>query len=300
MLDVPLDAPPVPRDRHERRGMLAAAGACTIWGASFLLTKVALAEMGAPEVVLWRFLTAVPFLLLVARRLRPARRHVPAFVLGGFIGVPLLFGLQVTGVAYTTATRAALVIGALPPLVAVGGALFLRERFTWRLGGALVLSSLGLVALVGGPTRGDYVLGDALVFASVVVSVAYVLVTGRIVRRYDPAGAAAWLQLAGTGCLVIGYVLWRGLPPLPEGAGTWAALLGLGAACTALANVLWNVGLRHLGAGRAGLFVNLEPVIGALLGVGLLGEPFSTGAAVGGALIFAAALLARGKKVGGR
>ncbi len=55
----------------------------------------------------------------------------------------------------------------------------------------------------------------------------------------------------------------------------------------------WNVGLKHLGAARAGLFVNLEPLVGALLGVGLLGEHFGAGAVVGGALILAAALLAR-------
>ena len=273
--------------------MLAAAAACTVWGASFLLTKVALEGMDTPDVVAWRFLTAVPFLLLLARRVRPPRRHVPAFAFGGLIGVPLLFLLQVEGVTHTTATRAALLIGALPPMAAVGGALVLRERFTRRLGASLQLSTFGLVVLVGGPTRGDYLLGDVLVFASVVVSVAYILVTGRIVRRYDAAGAAAWLQLAGTAWLMAAYLPWRGLPPVPRGAGMWAALLGLGLGCTVLANVLWNVGLRDLGASRAGLFVNLEPVVGAFLGVWLLGEPFSAGAAASGALILAAALLAR-------
>ncbi len=275
------------------RATLATALAVTIWGGSFLMSKAALAELSAPEVVLWRFVLSLPALLLLALRLRPRRADLPGIVGAGVLGVPVLFLLQVEGVARTTATRAALVIGLLPPLAALGGVLVLGERATRRLVAALALSTFGLGLVVGWPGGGGSVSGDLLVAASAVVSVAYVLATARLVQRYDPAGLAAWTQAAGTLVLVAVVLAWQGPPRLPTHAATWAALAGLSLGCTVAANALWNVGLKTLGAARAGVFVNLEPLLGATLGVALLGEPLGTGALVGGACIVAATLLAR-------
>ena len=80
---------------------------------------------------------------------------------------------------------------------------------------------------------------------------------------------------------------------MPSDALTWGALAWLSIGCTAVANALWNVALRTLGAARAGVYVNLEPLVGAALGVALLGESLGAGALVGGACILGAALLVR-------
>ncbi len=60
---------------------------------------------------------------------------------------------------------------------------------------------------------------------------------------------------------------------------------------------MWNWGINHVPASRAGVFLNIEPALGSILGVELLGEKLGPYAWLGGALILAAAitLTARGR-----
>lgn len=83
-----------------------------------------------------------------------------------------------------------------------------------------------------------------------------------------------------------------GAPELPSSALGWAALLALGFGCTAGSYALWNRGLERVPASRAGVYLNLEPVVGATLGVLLLREPVTAGLLAGGGLILAASILA--------
>ncbi len=54
--------------------------------------------------------------------------------------------------------------------------------------------------------------------------------------------------------------------------------------------MLWNWGLKQVPASRAGIFVNLEPLVGAILGVSLLHEVLGITALAGGALIIGGAV----------
>ena len=80
-------------------------------------------------------------------------------------------------------------------------------------------------------------------------------------------------------------------PPLAHVSATaWAALAISGLACTATTTLLWNWGIHHVPASRAGVFLNIEPAMGSLLGVKLLGEHLGPYAWFGGALILGAAI----------
>jgi drug/metabolite transporter (DMT)-like permease len=70
----------------------------------------------------------------------------------------------------------------------------------------------------------------------------------------------------------------------------WAALAISGVMCTATTTLLWNWGIHHVPASRAGVFLNIEPALGSILGVELLGERLGPYAWLGGALILAAAI----------
>jgi drug/metabolite transporter (DMT)-like permease len=76
----------------------------------------------------------------------------------------------------------------------------------------------------------------------------------------------------------------------------WAALAISGLLCTATTTLLWNWGIHHVPASRAGVFLNIEPALGSWLGVQFLGEHLGPYAWAGGALILTAAitLTARG------
>jgi drug/metabolite transporter (DMT)-like permease len=89
------------------------------------------------------------------------------------------------------------------------------------------------------------------------------------------------------------------LPPFAHVSPTaWIALAISGLFCTATTTLLWNWGIHHVPASRAGVFLNIEPALGAWLGVQLLGERLGPFAWVGGGLILAAAvaLTTRGRE----
>ena len=101
-----------------------------------------------------------------------------------------------------------------------------------------------------------------------------------------------WGILTGTVMLAV-WVLGRsGLPPVHNvGWKIWLAVAASGLLCTAAATLLWNWGIHHVPASRAGVFLNIEPALGAVLGVEVLGDHLGLGTWIGGALIIAAAIV---------
>jgi drug/metabolite transporter (DMT)-like permease len=71
----------------------------------------------------------------------------------------------------------------------------------------------------------------------------------------------------------------------------WFALAASGLLCTATTTFLWNWGIHHVPASRAGVFLNIEPAVGSILGVELLGDHLGPGAWLGGGFIIAAAVV---------
>jgi drug/metabolite transporter (DMT)-like permease len=84
-------------------------------------------------------------------------------------------------------------------------------------------------------------------------------------------------------------LFWDGLPRLNLPGGVWGSVLALGLVSTAFTFMVWNWGLERLPASQAGVYVNLEPVVGAVLGVSVLHEALGPGALLGGLLIIGAA-----------
>ena len=84
--------------------------------------------------------------------------------------------------------------------------------------------------------------------------------------------------------------LW-GLPPIHGiSLKAWLALAASGILCTATTTLLWNWGLTQVPASQAGILLNMEPLIGSLLGIYLLAEHLGPTAYIGGTLILAAAI----------
>lgn len=277
-----------------RAAYAAITAACVLWGTSFIFGKVALRELRPAQVVLGRFLLASLVLLPFAGVRPVAPRNLLLFALSGALMVPCSFLLQFEGLERTSATSAALIVGALPPILAVA-AYFTDGERPGRAGwGAAAASTVGVGILVGFPEQGERALvGDLLVFASIVTTSAWILVTRRLLRRHSPILVTAWSAVVGAFLLLV-VMVGRGDAIVPAeaqnlSAATWGALLALGVLCTAVAFSLWTWGLRFVPSSKAGAFINLEPLVGAGLGIALLGEAAGISTAAGGLLVLGAA-----------
>lgn len=273
--------------------MAALSAAGVLWGVSFLFGKWALEEMGPAHVTLLRFALAsaalLPYALL--KGVRPKRRDLPLFLLVGFLTVPATFLVQFWGLSLTSATVAALIVGCGPPMIALSARLFFKERLGKVGWMAVAASTVGVALTVAHPGSGNDWLGDALVLLSLLAVVGWVLLGKRLNEGYQAVAATAWILAFGTLALVPVSLLWEGLPTTDFSTLTWVSVAVLGLGCSAATYALWNWGVARVPASRAGVFLNLEPLVGALLGVVVLGEGWGVGTVVGGALIVGAAVI---------
>jgi drug/metabolite transporter (DMT)-like permease len=289
--------------KNRALGFASCALASSLWGCGFFFGKIALAEMNVGAMVLYRFLFATLALtpLLLLHRPRFSRADWALLLLASFLGIPLQFLIQFSGLALTTVSHASLMVGTLPVLLAVAATLFAHERMDRTGWFALTLSTLGatLIALgarhatgASGPTLG----GDMLVVLSLVIALAWILINKRLMQRHSPVTVTAYGVAAGTAMLLLVVpLLYRqpfGPPPISAiSLKAWLALAASGLLCTASTTLLWNWGLTQVPASQAGVLLNMEPLIGSLLGVFLLHESLGPSARTGGALILAAALI---------
>ena len=114
------------------------------------------------------------------------------------------------------------------------------------------------------------------------VVTAYTIYSGTVMLVICLAGS--WLLGVSHGSTVESF------PFSPRERTAWIALAISGLLCTATTTLLWNWGIHHVPASRAGVFLNIEPAMGSVLGVELLGEKLGPYAWLGGALILVAAI----------
>ncbi len=278
-----------------------AISAC-FWGTGFFWGKLALAELAVGPMLLYRFLFGCLGLLpfaLTRPGMRVRRADLPLFGAAAALGVPVQYIVQFEGLARTTVSHASLMIGTVPMIMAGAAVLFTGERLDRTGWGLLALSTVGALLIALGARHGQRAAGeptlwgDALVVLSIFGGVAWVLLSKRLMSPqvgYSAFAVNAWVVFIGTALLALWVLAADGAPPVHLAPRTWLALVAPGLMVTALGSLLWNWGVARVPATQAAAFVNLDPVVGTLLGVVLLGERLGAAAVLGGVLIIGAAL----------
>ena len=274
-------------------GSLAVAGA--LWGTGFVFGKIALREMDVSMNVVMRFLFGSLFLapVLLRRTRKFTRKDFWIMLLASSVGIPLEFLVQFKGLELTTVSHASLMVGTLPILLALGSFVFLGEElgfFDWC---ALALSGIGVVLITISKSSSDAprssVKGDVLIVISMVAVVALALVTKHLMDAYDPMKVTVAMIYSGTPFLLL-WLFIVDAPRFSFSPTAWFAVAAQGLLATALAYLLWNWGMARVPAARAGVFFNMEPLVGAALGVLILHETLGSMAIVGGAMILGSAV----------
>jgi drug/metabolite transporter (DMT)-like permease len=277
--------------------MLALATAGCLWGTGFYFGKIALTEMPVARMVLFRFAFASAGLLPVIFWDGPRfdGSEWGWVFAGSLLGVPVQYLVQFKGLSLTTVSHASLMVGTLPILLALAAVVFAGERL--HFGGWLALSSSTfgavLIALSSKKSSGmahTSTSGDLLVVLSSFAAIGWILISKRLMRRHSAVMVTAMVFWIGTVLLAVVVITISGVPSLHYSTRAWIAVAEQGFFATASTTVLWNWGLKQVPASQAGIFVNLEPLVGAILGVSLLHEDLGTMALAGGALIIGGAV----------
>jgi drug/metabolite transporter (DMT)-like permease len=292
---------------NRRHAVAALAAAGLLWGTTVPLSKVALTWLAPGWLTVARFGLAAAVLLAAGRRRgTPAgaarsastagaarqsalrRAFTPAVLAAGALGYGGSVMVQNAGIARTSVTHAALLIGAVPVLVAAIAAVWYRTvaaPVAW-FGFVVSLGGVGLVT-VGGGGSGATLSGDGLVLVSLLLSATVTVAQGRLLTGRDPVAVTAVQFLGATlGALPVA-VLTEGVPAVPAGAGAVLAVAALALGGTLAPFTLFAFGQSRVPAEVAGAFLNLEPLVGAIAGAVAFGDKVGLVQVAGGLAILA-------------
>ena len=273
--------------------LLATTGAIAFSGKAIIVKLAYRHGVDAVTLIMYRMLFALPFFVLMAwwssRGKPPLTRKDWLGILGlGFSGYYLASYLDFAGLSYISASLERLILYVNPTLVLLLG-LFLYRRPVKRMQALGVLVSYAGVLLVFGHevklVGGNVALGALLVFLSAVSYALYLIYSGEMVQRIGS------LRLVGVTCSVAcilciaQFVLLRPLsaalvaPPV-----LWLSLLNA-TLCTALPVLLVMMAIERLGASVVAQAGMVGPMSTILMGVLILGEPFTVWVAGGTVLV---------------
>lgn len=267
------------------------------WAANWVIGRAMRNEMPPVAMGFWRWVIALLLLLPFAapelkRHWHVMRANWFTLTLLGCLGAIAFNTMIYIGLQHTAATNGVLFNSLSPVIIILLSWLLMRERITAMQGFGVALSLAGVLAIVA---RGDpgalaafrFNPGDLWLISAMVLWGFYTIV---LRRRPPELSATAFLaaMLLFSLPLLLPFYLWeyaqRGgfALSLP----TAAALAYYGTLPSIAAYLFWNRGVAQIGANRAGLFVHLMPVFGALLSVIFLGERLYAYHYAGAVLVF--------------
>ncbi len=291
------------RKRLWNRPILLLATTSLIWAGHSVVGKLAVGEIPPMTLTFLRWAFAFVPICFAARHVivkdfKVLRRHWPYVLSLGALGYTAFNSLFYLSAHYTGALNMALFQACIPGLVLIGAALGFgaRPKATQAFGAACTMAGVAVIAAQGQFARLaslSFNFGDVLMFVACVFYAYYALAL-----RYRPAVSSIGF-LAGVALAA----LLTSIPPflweisrtgfvLP-GLRGWAVVLYASLGVAFLSQLCFMRGVQLIGPGRAGVFVNLVPVFGALMAVGFLGEPLASYHLVALALVIGGIVLAQ-------
>lgn len=266
------------------------------WATNFIFGARLIDEFTPIELTTYRWLGALPLLLLIAWWLeRPNWRaawgewkwHLLQAMLG-MVGYTLFL---YAALETSSSVNAGVISAMSPATITIAAVVLLGERVTRVSVAGIALSIVGvlLVVLAGqsGASGLAVSVGDLLLVGSVLVWTAYVIVSRRL--RTPPITATA-VQVALSVVVLLPLLAITGVPAEPTAEG-WFGLIWIIIFPSALAYLLWNIAAATLGPSKTGVFLNLLPVFTTIIAIAL-GDVVTVWQIVGGVIVLAGVYLA--------
>ncbi|MBA2667777.1 MAG: DMT family transporter [Trueperaceae bacterium] len=303
--------PPVAEARGNARGegptwapyaMLVLA--TVFWAGNFVVARALRDVLPPVSLNVWRWLVALAILLPWAgpellRHRALVLRHAALVLALGATGVAAFHTFVYLALASTTVTSAVLIASTVPVVIPVLSWLLYRDRITRRQALGIALSFVGALTVV---MRGDpgalaslrLDAGALWMVAAVPAWSLYTVLLKVVPKAFPPRTLLLSTTIAGL-LLLLPLYAWRVAAGevLPVRLDTAAAVLYVGAFASVLAFLFWNRGVATIGPNRAGLFIHLMPLFGALLAFLFLSETLAPYHLVGAVLVVSGVMVAR-------
>ena len=288
-----MQATPQARKNLATGMLLAVTGSIAFSGKAIIVKLAYRYGVDAVTLIMYRMLFAFPIFVLMAwwaSRGKPAlKRRDWLGVLGlGFSGYYLASYLDFAGLTYISASLERLILYVNPTLVLLLGLLLYQRPVRRMQALGMMISYAGVLLVFGHEVKlagADVALGALLVFLSAVSYALYLIYSGELVQRI---GSLRLVGLATSVACVLCIVQFVVLRPwsaaLVAPPVLWLSLLSA-TLCTALPVLLVMMAIERLGASAVAQAGMVGPMSTILMGVLILGEPFTVWVAAGTVLV---------------
>ncbi len=275
--------------------LLALAGSIAFSGKAIIVKLAYRHGVDAVTLIMYRMLFALPMFVALAwwagRNRPPLTRRDWRVVLGlGFCGYYLASFLDFAGLQYVSASLERLILYLNPTLVMLLGVLLFRRRVGAAQLSALAVSYCGVLLVFGHEVTlmgANVALGALLVFGSALSYAVYLVYSGEEVRRLGALRLTGLATSVACGLCIAQFALLRPLSALDVAPQVlWLSVLNA-TVCTFAPVLMVMMAIERIGAALAAQTGMVGPLSTILMGVLILGEPFTAWVAAGTALVLA-------------
>jgi drug/metabolite transporter (DMT)-like permease len=275
---------------------LAVFGAIAFSGKAIIVKLAYRYGVDAVTLIMYRMLFALPIFVVMAwwasRGKPPLTGRDWLGVIGlGITGYYLSSFLDFMGLQYVTASLERLILYLNPTLVLLLGWLLYRKAFRPIQLAGMGLSYCGVILVFGHEVQlqgGQAALGTLLVFASAVTYAVYLVYSGEVVQRLGSLRLVGLATSVACLCCLLQFVVLRPLGSALEVAPEviWLSVLNA-TLCTAAPVLMVMMAIERIGPALSAQTGMVGPMSTILMGVLILGEPFTAWIAAGTVLVIA-------------
>lgn len=278
---------------------VAATAALLMWSGTTTANKIAVADVDGFTVGILRSALAgvLAIVFVTALRVKPpaTRRHLALVAISGVASFAIWPALLSTGLTWTTASHAGLVM-ALIPVMTVLFAKLRQHRLPgtrWWAGALVALSATVTIMLGRGVTfataeNGAGLVGDLIVFSGCAICAVGYVAGGRMAASFGAPATTLWGLIAALFVtvpiltVVVPRTDWRVVTPVG-----WTAIAYLTVVSSLLGYGLWFFALGRGGVHRIGSLQLAMPVTGLVVAALVLGETIGSLTAVAAVVLIA-------------
>jgi drug/metabolite transporter (DMT)-like permease len=278
---------------------LITAGVVTIWGVTFVSTKVLLQHgLGPMDIMFYRFVLAYLCLLIISHKRLWANtwKDELMLMLSGLTGGTLYFIAENNALDISQASNVALLVCTTPIFTALLAHWVFKDplRKNMLIGSLIALIGVGLVVFSGSVILQINPLGDLLSIMAALMWAVYCLILKPLGTRYSTAFITRKVFIYSILSVMVYFIF----DPLNTNIEILTHpvvvmnLLFLGIVASMLCFIAWNAAVKVLGPSRTANYIYVQPMSTLVLSSIILSEVITLTSLIGALCIIGGVYLA--------
>ena len=269
-----------------------------LWGGNFVYSKFLVGHATPITLTILRWTIAIfvffPMLKNNREKMLPSKNSILPLFLMGVTGVVFFNIFQFLAIENTSSINTGLISTLNPLSIAVSSALFLHERIKFRQLLAMLLSLVGVLIVLSKGSLDRILLlhfnnGDLWLIAAVIMWGIYSVCGKWARKKVAPMTATFYSGVFGV-VMLLPFNL-KNFQITNIDLPFILALIYTGIVSTVVCMLLWNIGVQKIGATKAGIFLNFNPIFTAILAFFILQEKMSLAELTGSIIVITGCLL---------